>query len=77
MGLGYATDYVGGPRVWAVSAMCFLAMIGLIGYSVWLTKDAFPIAVLLPALGAFFMGNAGAEQEKKKRLAEQEKREDP
>jgi hypothetical protein len=76
MGLGYAFEYVGGPLVSAVGAVCFLAMIGLIGYSVWLTKEALAFAVLLPALGTFFFGGACGERDKKKRLAEREKREE-
>jgi hypothetical protein len=69
--LGYAFEYVGGPLVSAVGAACFLAMIGLMGFSVWLTKDALAIAVLVPALGAFFFGSLCGEKDKTKRLAEQ------
>ena len=70
-------EYVGGPLVSAVAAVCFLAMIGLIGFSVWLTKDAFAFAVLVPAAGTFFFGGACGEQEKKKLLNEREKQTDP
>ncbi|MBC8874309.1 MAG: serine/threonine protein kinase [Planctomycetes bacterium] len=75
--LGCAVENAGGPLVWSMAAVCFLAMIGLIGFSVWLTKDAFPIAVLVPALVAWCMGLAIGQEEKKKRLAEREKQKDP
>jgi len=77
IGLGYAAETVGGPSVWAPAAVCFLAMMGLIGFSVWLTDDALAVAALLPATGAFMIGEAGGQQDKSKRLAEQEKQKDP
>jgi len=77
MGLGYAIEYVGGPLVSAVAAVCFLAMLGLIGFSVWLTKDPLAISVLLPAVGTFLFGRGWGEQEKKKRLEERDNQKDP
>jgi tRNA A-37 threonylcarbamoyl transferase component Bud32 len=77
MGLGYATGYFGGGPIEAATAVCFLAMMGLIAYSVWLTKDAIAIAVLLPATGAFIIGGVNGQQEKRKHLVEREKEQDP
>jgi len=77
MGLGYSTEYVGGSGIEAVTAVCFLAMMGLIGFSVWLTRDPLAIAALLPATGAIIIGAENGKRERRELLAEREKQKGP
>jgi serine/threonine protein kinase len=61
------------PRLWTATAVCFLCMIGTIAFSVWHTKEAGTLGVLLPVFVSWCIGCGAGENDKKRRLKEQMK----
>ena len=57
--------------VWIEAGVCFLAMTGAIAYTVWSSKDAEPLFVLIAAFIAWCFGCMIGEAEKNKRIERQ------
>jgi serine/threonine protein kinase len=74
--LGAASEDSPTPAVWAAVIICFLCMIGSIAVSVWHTREAWMLGVLLPAFGAWCIGCGVGDGIKKTRLEEQMKQDD-
>jgi len=68
-----ATEDAPTPLLWALAAVCFLCMIGMIAFAIWRTGEAWMLGVLLPAFMAWCIGCGIGEANKQRRLAEQMK----
>jgi len=69
--LGAAQEDDATPAIWAAAVLCFLCMIGTIAFSIWHTREAWMLGVLLPAFIAWCIGCGVGDEIKKTRLKKQ------